>query len=136
MRIVILGCGPLISAFLSSGEAQGHDVTIISDDSDCLDTLAGAPRVTVLLAVEPLMQDYLQQAGIDNADIFLALTEDDHRNALIVQIAKHIFNVPKVVCRLENPELQALYSGLDLEVVSPTVELLQTLNQVFDRPGS
>ena len=135
MRIVILGCGPLISAFLnsvtSSGEVDGHDVTVISDDSDCLDALAGDPRITALLTVEPLMQDYLQQAGIDNADVVLALTEDDHRNVLIAQIARHIFNVPKVICRLENPQLQELYSGLDLEVVSPTLELLQDLNQVL-----
>ena len=135
MRIVILGCGPLISAFLSSGayagEANGNDVTVISDDSDCLDALTADPRVTALLAAEPLMQDYLQQAGIDNADVFLALTEDDHRNVLISQIARHIFNVPKVICRLENPQLQELYSALDLEIVSPTLELLQDLNQIF-----
>ncbi|PKB83191.1 MAG: hypothetical protein BZY88_02530 [SAR202 cluster bacterium Io17-Chloro-G9] len=132
MRIVILGCGPLIPTLLSSAEAEGHDVTVISDDSDCLDNLlTDEPRVTALLTVEPLMQDYLQQAGIDNADVFLALTEDDHRNVLIAQIARHIFNVPKVVCRLENPRLQQLYSSLDLEVVSPTLELLQDLNQVF-----
>ena len=131
MRIVILGCGPLISALLSSSEAEGHDVTVISDDADCLDNLAKEPRVTPVLTVEPLMQDYLQQAGIDNADVFLALTEDDHRNVLIAQIARHIFNVPKVMCRLENPQLQQLYSGLGLEVVSPTLGLLQDLNQVF-----
>ena len=131
MRIVILGCGPLISALLASAEAEGHDVTVISDDSDCLDNLADEPRVTAVLTVEPLMQDYLQQAGIDNADVFLALTEDDHRNVLVAQIARHIFNVPKVMCRLENPQLQQLYSGLDLEVVSPTLGLLQDLNQVF-----
>ena len=106
MRIVIMGCGPLISALLSSGEAEGHDVTMMSEDSDCLEALADEPRVTALLTVEPLMQDYLQQAGIDNADVFLALTEDDHRNVLLAQIARHIFNVPKVVCRLENPQLQ------------------------------
>jgi trk system potassium uptake protein TrkA len=131
MRIVILGCGPLVSALLAANEAEGHEVTVISGDSDCLETLADEPRITVLLAVEPLMQDYLQQAGIDNADAFLALTEDDHRNVLLAQIARHIFNVPKVMCRLENLQLQELYSNLGLEVVSPTLELLQDLNQVF-----
>ena len=131
MRIVILGCGPLISALLASKEAEEHEVTVISGDSDCLEALADEPRITALLAVEPLMQDYLQQAGIDSADAFLALTGDDHQNVLLAQIARHIFNVPKVMCRLENPQLQQLYSDLDLEVVSPTLELLQDLNQVF-----
>ena len=131
MRIVILGCGPLISDLLNSNKAEEHEVTVISGDGDCLETLADEPRIMAILVVEPLMQDYLQQAGIDSADAFLALTEDDHRNVLLAQTARHIFNVPKVICRLENPQLQRLYAGLDLEVVSPTFGLLQDINQVF-----
>jgi trk system potassium uptake protein TrkA len=47
-----------------------------------------------------MMQDYLQEGGIDHADVFLAMSSDDHQNLLVAQIAKHIFNVPKVVCHL------------------------------------
>ena len=131
MRILILGCGPLTSMLLSLNDVDVHDVTVISGDSDCLDSVANEHRVNIMLTSEPLMQDYLQQAGIDNADVFLALAEDDHRNILIAQIARHIFNVPRVVCRLENPRLRQLYASLDLEVVSPTLEMLQDLNKVF-----
>ena len=130
MRILILGCGPLTSLLLASPGSAEHQFTVLSDDMDCLNEVADEPRVTPMLILEPLMQDYLQLGGIDNADAFMALSEDEHQNILTCQIAKHIFNVGKVVCRLENPQLQKLYSELDLEVVSPTLDLLQDLNQV------
>jgi trk system potassium uptake protein TrkA len=131
MRILILGCGPLTSLLLASPGSAEHQFTVLSDDMDCLNEVADEPRVTPMLILEPLMQDYLQLGGIDNADAFMALSEDEHQNILTCQIAKHIFNVGKVVCRLENTQLQKLYSELDLEVVSPTLDLLQDLNQVL-----
>ena len=131
MRILILGCGPLTSLLLASPDSAEHRFTIISDDIDRLNGVADEPRVTPLLILEPQMQDYLRMGGIDNADAFLALSKDEHQNILTAQIAKHVFNVGKVVCRLENPQLQRLYSGLDLEMVSPTLDLLQDLNRVL-----
>ena len=131
MRILILGCGPLTTLLLASPDSADHQFTILSDDIDCLNDLADEPRVNTLLTLEPLMQDYLQLGGIDNADAFLALSEDEHQNILASQIAKHIFNVGKVVCRLENPQLQQLYSELELEVINPTLDLLQDLNRTL-----
>ena len=131
MRMLILGCGPLTTLLLASPDSAEHQFTILSDDMDCLNDVADEPRVNTLLTLEPLMQDYLQLAGIDNADAFLALSEDEHQNILTSQIAKHIFNVSTVVCRVENPELQQLYSELELEVVNPTLDLLKTLNRTL-----
>ena len=132
MRIIIMGCGQLVSTLLSSNKFDPSEVTLIGDDVGFLDDEANTHGANVVVTVDPLLQDYLQQAGIDNAEIFLALTENDHWNALNAQIARHIFNVPRVVCRLENPRLQELYANLSIEVVSPTMELLQDLSQVFE----
>lgn len=89
--------------------------------------------VKVILTVEPLMQDYLQQGRIDTADIFLALANDDHQNALAAQVAHHIFNVPKVICHLNDPQMQILYSGLGLEVVGYSSGLLQDIRQAIEK---
>ena len=80
-----------------------------------------------------MMQDYLQAGGIDTTDIFLALSDDDHQNALVAQIALYIFNVPNVVCHLNNPQLQILYSGLGMDVVGYSVGLLQDIRQVMEK---
>ena len=131
MRILILGCGSLTTLLLASPDSAEHHFTILSDDINCLNRVADEPRVNALLTVEPQMLDYLQLGGIDNVDAFLALSEDEHLNILTSHIAKHIFNVEKVVCRLENPQLQQLYSELELEVVNPTLDLLQDLSRAL-----
>jgi Trk K+ transport system NAD-binding subunit len=75
------------------------------------------PQIKGIFIADPMMHDYLQEAHVDVAELFLALSDDEHQNALVSQVAKHIYNVPQVVCRLDNPQLQQLYSGLGLKVV-------------------
>ena len=56
----------------------------------------------------------------------------DHENILVAQIAKHIFNVPKVVCHLGSPQLQVLYAALGLDVVGYSFGLLQDVRQAIE----
>ena len=98
-----------------------------------MDSLEADRRVQGILITEPLMQDYLQDGGIKIADLFLALSDKDQENALLSQIARHIFNVPKVICRLENSDLQQLYSGLGLSVVGSSIQsLAQNVSQAIE----
>ncbi len=131
MRVLILGCNQLSTNLVLDLAQAGSHVTIVANDRRCLERLADEPRVQVILSTEPQMEDYLQQGGIDNAEVFLALSDDDHQNALAAQIALHIFNVPKVVCHLDNPQLQILYAGLGLDVVGYSFGLLQDIRQAI-----
>jgi len=72
-------------------------------------------------------EETLKKAGIEEADIFVALTQGDNRNVMAAQIAKHIFNVPRVVCRIYDPLRQELYNTLGLETFSPTTIFAQML---------
>ena len=133
MQVLILGCNQM-TVNLVPDLAQGdYTVTVLSRDQECLAQIADEPRVSVILTAEPLMQDYLHIGGIESTDIFLALTSDDHLNALAAQIAHHIFNVPKVVCHLNDPQLQILYSGLGLEVIGYSFGLLQDIRQAIEK---
>ena len=62
----------------------------------------------------------LKKAGIEKADAFIAVTEGDNRNIMAAQIAKHIFNVPKVICRIYDPLRKEVYEAVGLEAISPT----------------
>ena len=73
----------------------------------------------------------LHEGGIDHSDVFLAMSDDDHQNILVSQIAKHIYNVPKVVCHLGSPQLQVLYAALGLDVVGYSFGLLQDVRQAI-----
>ncbi len=133
MDVLILGCNQLTANLVPDLAKSGFRVTLMSQQRECLERLADEPGVRVILSSEPLMQDYLQQGGIATVDIFLALSGDDHLNALTAQIAHHIFNVPKVVCHVNDPQLQVLYSGLGLSVVGYSFGLLQDIRQVIEQ---
>jgi len=133
MDVLILGCNQLTANLVPDLAKSGFRVTLMSQQRECLERMADEPGVRVILTSEPLMQDYLQQGGIATVDIFLALSGDDHLNALTAQIAHHIFNVPKVVCHVNDPQLQVLYSGLGLSVVGYSFGLLQDIRQVIEQ---
>ena len=133
MRVLILGCGRLTTTLVPDLAGNGTEITILSRERECLESVSDFPGVEVVLTIEPTMQDYLQLAGVDTTDIFLALSDDDHRNALTAQIARYIFNVPKVICHLDNPQLQILYAGLGLDVVGYSFGLLQDIRQSIEK---
>ena len=133
MRVLIVGCGRLTTALVPDLAESGFEITVVSRSRECLESLSEIPGVQVVLTTEPTMQEFLQQAGVDTVDIFLALSDDDHRNALVSQIARYIYNVPKVICHLDNPQLQIFYAGLGMNVVGHSIGLLQDIHQAISR---
>ena len=132
MRVLILGCGRLTHSLIPGLVEAGHNITVLSGEKDCLETVAEFQGVEVILVPAPTLQDYLGQGGVDRAGIFLALSGDDHLNALCAQIASHIFGVPRVVCLLESPHLQLLYSSLGMNVVGYVIGLSQDIQQAIE----
>ncbi len=132
MRVLIFGCNRLTTSLVADLAGNDTEITVLGGDHDCLDSVAAHTGVQVVLTAEPIMQDYLQEGGINHADVFLAMSADDHQNILVSQIAKHIFNVPKVVCHLGDPQLQVLYAALGLNVVGYSFGLLQDVRQALE----
>ena len=132
MEAVILSCGRLTNLLVPTLLEDGYQVTVLDDDADSLERLTARGRVDTILTSEPHMQDYLQQANIDTSDLFLALSDDDCHNVLMAQIARHLFNVPMVICLLDNPQLQDLYTKLGLNVVgASSYDISQNVRQAI-----
>jgi trk system potassium uptake protein len=68
----------------------------------------------------PIDQDILKMAGIETADVLVAVTEDDNINIMVCQVAKEIFKVPKVIARIYNPAREHVFHQFGLETVCPT----------------
>ena len=64
---------------------------------------------------------HLTDAGIEKADAFVAVTNGDNRNIMASQIAREIYHVKKVVCRIYDPLRQSTYNELGLESICPTL---------------
>jgi len=135
MRVLIYGCNRLSTSLVADLAVKGNEITVLGAERDCLENVATHPGVRVVLTAEPMMQDYLQEGGIDHSDVFLAMSGDDHQNILVAQVAKHIYNVPKVVCHLGSPQLQVMYAALGLDVVGYSFGLLQDVRQAIQGPA-
>jgi len=80
-----------------------------------------------------LMQDYLMEGNIDTAEAFYSLSEDDHKNLLLCQIASAIYNIPRAMCFLSDPQLQAFYEPLGLQVLNGGHDFLSSARELLDR---
>ena len=128
MKVVIMGCGRVGAQLASLLDAEGHQVTILDKDAYSFRRLPPTFNGTALVG-NGINEEVLRRADIEEADAFFVLTEGDNRNVMAAQIAKHIFNVPRVICRIYDPLRQELYQTLGLEAISPTTVFAQLLKE-------
>ena len=126
MFILIVGSGRVGAAVAKRALDAGHDVSVLDSDPLSHERLdkdqtitwedAGG-RFTVGAALEI---DGLIEAGIEQADVFIAATRGDNTNLVIAQVAKRRFNVPRVVVRVADPGRAAWYNEQGLHTICPT----------------
>ena len=131
MKVIIMGCGRVGAQLAGLLDADGHTVTILDTDAYSFRRLPPEFGGTALIG-NGINEEALKRAGIEEADAFVAVTQGDNRNVMATQIAKHIFNVPKVICRIYDPLRQELYSTLGLETFSPTTIFAQILKEKLE----
>ena len=119
MQVVIIGCGKVGSKFAQVLSEEGNDVVIVSNDSKAFKNLPPDFDGVTITGV-PIDQDILKMAGIETADVLVAVTEDDNINIMVCQVAKEIFKVPKVIARIYNPAREHVFHEFGLETVCPT----------------
>ncbi|KPK47436.1 MAG: potassium transporter TrkA [Dehalococcoidia bacterium SM23_28_2] len=135
MKIVIMGCGRVGTELATLLDREGQEVTILDIDPDAFDQLPTDFKGKRVVG-NGIDQDVLRRIGLEEVDAFVAVTPGDNRNVMASQIAKHIFGVPKVVCRIFDPIREELYHNLGLETISPTREVAQLLKKALERePG-
>ena len=120
MKVVILGCGRVGSTLAMMMDRAGHKVSVVDTSSDAFQRLPPEFSGETFVG-NGVDEDVLVRAGIREADAFAAVTNGDNRNIMASQIAKEIFQVKKVVCRIYDPIREQTYHELGLETISPTI---------------
>jgi trk system potassium uptake protein TrkA len=131
MKIIIMGCGRVGARLASLLDEDGHEVTVLDIDTYSFRRLPPSFGGTALFG-NGIDQEALKKAGIEDADVFVAMTQGDNRNVMSCQIAKHVFNVPRVVCRIYDPLREEMYSALGLETLSPTKVFAQMFREKIE----
>ena len=131
MKVVIMGCGRVGARLATLLDKEGHQITTLDTNVYSFRRLPPDFGGTALLG-NGLDEEALKKAGIEEADAFVAVTQGDNRNVMASQMAKHIFNVAKVVCRIYDPLRRDMYSTLGLEAISPTTVFAQMLKEKLE----
>lgn len=120
MLIIVGGCGYVGSAIAERFSLeQSDDVVVIDTDPRSFDRLGSTFNgETVTGSVTD--RDVLERAGIADADGLIAVTRSDNTNLMAVQIATHLYRVPRTVARLFNPDNEHVYRKLGIAYVSST----------------
>jgi trk system potassium uptake protein len=78
----------------------------------------------------------LEEAGMARADVVIAVTGDDEDNLVICQTAKRLFNVPRAIARVNNPQNEEIFKRLGIDVtVSATNLILSIIEQEIPQRG-
>ena len=131
MKILIMGCGRVGARLASLLDEDGHQVTILDNDTYSFRRLPPSFGGTALYG-NGIDEEALKKAGIEETEVFVAVTQGDNRNVMACQIAKHIFKVPRVVCRIYDPLREEMYSALGLETISPTRVFAQLMREKIE----
>ena len=117
MRIVIAGCGRVGSDLALTLSEEGHDVSVVDQDEsrfvDLGGTFNGTTHVGSAYDVRTLLV-----AGIEFADVFVAVTSNDNANVMAVQVARSVFGVERTIARLDDPARADAYRALDIHYVA------------------
>ncbi len=120
MYVVIMGCGRVGARLAKLLANAGHEVAVLDASSGALERLGTEFPGTTMVGSGTDVET-LRRIGIERADAFAAVTQGDNRNIMASQIAKHIFNVSRVVTRIYDPIRTDTFKALGLEAISPTV---------------
>jgi trk system potassium uptake protein TrkA len=135
MKIVIMGCGRVGSSLAARLSEEGHDVTVLDVRPDSFRRLPSNFKGKKHIG-NGIDQDVLARIGVGEADAFIAVTQGDNRNVLATQVAKHIFGVPRTLCRIYDPIREKMYRELGLETISPTIMGANVLHSLLSEGAS
>lgn len=129
-----MGCGRTGSAIAGRLDRDGHQVTVLDRDSSQFRRLPEdfGGRMAVGNGMD---RDAMERAGAGQADAFIAVTQGDNRNYFASQLAREVFGVENVICRVKDPERGEIFGHLGLQTYSPTSAGADAMVAMLPHPG-
>lgn len=139
MKIIIAGAGKVGHSVAALLAEEGHDITIIDQDPEIIQTLSNDLDV-ICVEGSATNAETLREAGADKADLLLAATEQDEVN-MICCISARKLGTAHVIARVRDPEYlhqtEFLREALGLSViVNPEYECAKEISRTLRFPGA
>lgn len=139
MKIIIVGCGKVGQTLAEQLDKEGNDITVIDLNRSVVEELAGRCDL-MYVAGDGISHDVQLEAGVESADLFIAVTDSDERNLLCCLIAKKAGNC-QTIARVRSPEYmkEARYIKEELGlamVINPEYAAAAEISRVFRFPSA
>lgn len=142
MKIVILGAGQVGGNLADTLAHEDNDITLVDLDQERLRTLQDRLdiRTVVGMASHPTV---LADAGADDADLIICVTNSDEVNMAAAQVALALFKTPTKIARIRHPDYlkhaEALFRTdlcpIDV-LISPEQVVTEYIKSLIDHPGA
>ena len=117
VHIVIMGCGRVGSTLTGSLEERGHSTAVIDANAEAFRRL-GADFRGITVTGMGFDRGVLEEAGIQRADAFAAVSSGDNSNIISARVARELYGVKNVVARIYDPGRAEVYERLGVPTVA------------------
>lgn len=132
MNVVVMGSGRVGARVATILDQHGHRITVIDTNPDSLRRLGQKYGGDTIIGTG-IDEDVLRRAGIEDANVFVAVTNGDNRNIMAAQVARTVFNIEHVIVRIYDPVREDTYRRLGLRTVCPTTTIsAMIIDQIND----
>jgi trk system potassium uptake protein TrkA len=143
MRIIVCGAGLVGSSIARQLASENNDVTIIDQSPETIQKMNETLDVRAIegYASHP---NVLEQAGARDAEMIVAVTQNDEINMVACQVAHSLFEVPTKIARIRaqtylEPAWQNLFSRDHMPIdviISPEIEVARAITSRLNVPGA
>lgn len=114
-----MGCGRVGILLTQELAKAGHDVSVIDKNASAFDRLPPDFQAKTFVGLG-FDRNVLEDAGIKEAEAFLAVSSGDNSNIVSARVAREHYRVPMVIARIYDPYRADIYERLNIPTVSTT----------------
>lgn len=139
MKVIIAGCGKVGYTLAEQLSEEGHDITVIDQNESKLETISTNLDV-IGVAGNGTSYRVQEEAGVEDADLMIAVTNSDEINLLACLIAKKAGNC-QTIARVRNPEYHREIGFLKEElglsmVINPELAAAMEISRLIQVPSA
>jgi len=141
MKIIIIGAGEVGYNLAKKLSKEGHDVVVVDHDDERIRQIEETLDVEALLGKGSSPRT-LKEAGMEEAELVIAVTDSDEINMVACLIAGTQSKIPKRIARIRNVEYTRetrIFDEQHLDIdlcINPEMETAKTIVRLIENPGS
>lgn len=112
-----MGCGRVGAELTVQLSKTGHSVAVVDKRPEAFDRLPPGFDAKKVVGIG-FDREVLEEAGIQEADAFIAVSNGDNSNIVSARIAREHYKVPRVIARIYDPKRAEIYERLNIPTVA------------------